>query len=86
MGAPMGPTNKENMPLELGIVPLELEKTSIQKVVAQVNQFHTTSMKGKWTNEALEEAMETIELEGIFPLWGTSLLVEIPPPLLQHSF
>jgi len=34
MGAPMGPTNKENMPLELGIVPLELEKTSIQKVVA----------------------------------------------------
>jgi len=43
-------------------------------------------MKGKWTNEALEEAMETIELEGIFPLWGTSLLVETPPPFCNTLF
>jgi hypothetical protein len=27
----MGPTNKENMPLELGIVPLEPEEALIQK-------------------------------------------------------
>jgi hypothetical protein len=27
----MGPTNKENMPLELGIMPLELEEALIQK-------------------------------------------------------
>jgi hypothetical protein len=41
-------------------------------------------MKGKWTNEALEEAMETIE-QGIFSLGGVSLLVK-NPPLLQLSF
>jgi hypothetical protein len=41
-------------------------------------------MKGKWTNEALEEAMEAIE-QDIFSLWGASLLVENPPSAIIFS-
>jgi hypothetical protein len=73
----MGLTNKEKMPLELRIVPLELEKTPIQKV-AHVNQLPTTSTRGKCTSEALEETMEAVE-QGICSLWATSSLVENPP-------
>ncbi len=78
----MGPTNKENMPLELGIMPLELEEALIQKAT-QVNRFHTTFAKGKWTIEAVEEAMEadektTCSLGGLFH--------QQKSPLLQLSF
>ncbi len=56
----MGPTNKENMPLELGIVPLEPEEALIQKTT-QVIRFPTTFVRGEWTSEVVEEAMEADE-------------------------
>ncbi len=56
----MGPTNKENMPSKLGIVPPEPKEALIQKI-ARVNYSPTTFVKGKWTIEFLEEAMEVVD-------------------------
>jgi hypothetical protein len=50
----MGPTNKENMPVELGIMPPEPEEATIQEAT-RVNQSLTT-----WTSEALEEAWKQL--------------------------
>jgi hypothetical protein len=63
------PINKENMPSKLGIVPPELEEALVQKVV-RVNQSPTTSMRGKWISESLEEAMEVEQ--GTCSLWGAN--------------
>ncbi len=56
------------MPLELRIMPLESEEALIQKL-ARVNYTLTTFVRGKWTSEFLEEAMEVVE-QGTCYLWG----------------
>jgi hypothetical protein len=56
----MGPTNKENMPSELGIVPPKRKEALIQKAT-RVSYSPTTFVRGKWTSEFLEEAMEVVD-------------------------
>jgi hypothetical protein len=55
---------------------VELDEAPIQKV-AHVVQSFTTSVRGKWTSEALEEAMEAVE-QGTYSLWGVSRIFHIP--------
>ncbi len=78
----IGPTNKKNVPLEPGIMPIEFDEVPIQKV-AHVIQSLATSVRGKWTSEALEEAMEVIE-QGTYSLWGVSRIFCIPLSFLSN--
>jgi len=71
----IGPTNKENVPLKPRIMPIEFYEAPIQKI-AHVIQSLATSMTGKWTSEALKEAMEAIE-QGTYSLWGVSQIFHI---------
>jgi hypothetical protein len=46
------PPNRENMPLEPRIVPVEPNEALIQQTT-QVSQSLATFVRGKWTSEAL---------------------------------
>jgi hypothetical protein len=70
------PINKENMPLEHGIMPTKPDETLIQKAT-WVSQSFATLVRGKWISEALEEVMEAIE-QGTCFLQGASWIFHIP--------
>jgi hypothetical protein len=52
-----GLVNKENVPPEPGIMFVECDEAPIQKA-SKATQSLATLVKGKWTSEDLEKAME----------------------------
>jgi hypothetical protein len=60
-------TNKEN-------VPLQIISNTIQRL-AKTNRGHVINLKGKWSSESLEVAMDVVErgitsLQGANKFWG----------------
>ncbi len=65
------------------ILSLNLTLVIIQTRPVKKNRTKSTTMKGKWTNEALEEAMEVVE-RGMHSLKGLNKAWNIPVTALSH--